>query len=160
VHVVVEVLVRENVSSMVPAAPSDPYTTMWSCDGWHVVAVVVLGGEVVVVVGAVVVVVVGETNGLLVQAPSTDPTTRAAHGTAATRFVIFMTRPLPVSACLSSMRPGRSESQGRTSRPVTDFSTRSVLQVERPADLPTRSRPVAAIHCRASPPSATSATLR
>ncbi len=31
----VEVLVSENVSSMVPAAPSDPYSPTWSCEGWQ-----------------------------------------------------------------------------------------------------------------------------
>jgi hypothetical protein len=67
VHDTVDELAREKESSVVPAAPSDPATPRWSCDGWHVatdtgsvvvVVVVVVNGMLgtwVVVVGASVV---------------------------------------------------------------------------------------------------------
>jgi hypothetical protein len=100
----VEVLVRKNVSSMVPAAPSDPKRAILSWDGWHVaVATVVLAGAAVVeapvpvVAVALVVVVVEprevdvlELDELLVHAPSADPATRAATAIAAARAVIRM----------------------------------------------------------------------
>jgi hypothetical protein len=99
----VEVLVRKNVSSMVPAAPSDPKRAILSWDGWHVaVATVVLAGAAVVeapvsVVAVALVVVVEprevdvlELDELLVHAPSADPATRAATAIAAARAVIRM----------------------------------------------------------------------
>jgi hypothetical protein len=99
VHDVVDVFVRENVSSMVPAAPSNPYKAMCSCDGWQlVVAVVVLVGAGAVVVGATVVVVAADAEeldvvgleGLLEHAQSAEPVARAANSTATARVAIRM----------------------------------------------------------------------
>jgi len=67
---------RENVSSVVPAAPSDPATAMSSCDGRHVVRAAELvvvddgtGAPVVVVVRGAKVVDVTDLAGVCVQPP-------------------------------------------------------------------------------------------
>src|ERR1019366_9239125 len=85
-HSMVEVLVRKNVSSMVPAAPSDPKRAILSWDGWHVTVATV---ALVVAVGAGEV-AVRELEEPLEHAPSADPVTRAATAIAAARAVIRM----------------------------------------------------------------------
>jgi ABC-type Fe3+ transport system permease subunit len=98
-----EMLASENVSSIVPAAPSDPDRANRSWVGWHVVlaaVVVVVGPVVVVVVGGVVVVFESwveealDFDGLLEQAASAVAASSIPTMTVAARVEIRMFFPL------------------------------------------------------------------
>lgn len=89
----------ENVSSVVPAAPSDPDSAMWSCDGRHVVTGVTV--DEVLVEGAVdaLVVVVDtsvvdgvELDELCAHAPRAAAR-KSVPSPAAVRVVIVMSQP-------------------------------------------------------------------
>jgi hypothetical protein len=95
-----DVLVRENVTSMVPAAPPDPSRAICSWDGWHPAAATAglagtVGVEVTVRVaaGAVVgacAVDVPELDALVPHALSADTALSAASANAPARAVIRM----------------------------------------------------------------------
>jgi hypothetical protein len=125
----VEVLVSENVSSMVPAAPSDPYSPTWSCEGWQEVvdAVVVVATAVVVVVAtALVVVVVVEDvvvvpdvrafGVLLVHAPRRDPAATTITTAAALTDIDMVPLPSRACACPTRVWQRAARYQGRRSQ--------------------------------------------
>jgi hypothetical protein len=127
---------------MVPAAPSDPYSATWSCEGWHeavdavvlvvagVVVLVVVVVRVVVVVVDVVGVVVGvdvrELGVLLVHAPRRDPKATATTAAAARTGIGMVHSPSVVLRACQACGGGRfgTRAEGhRTCGPMLAGST-------------------------------------